>query len=242
MSQAWAAYRSALARRPLLVNMCTSCVAWTAGDVLAQKCVSSERVPYDPVRTLRMASFGFLLHGSMGNMFYRFLDRAVLGRSVGSIAAKVAIDQLCWNPVFGCTFFTYMGVAEGKSINDIGTTIESDLKTSVVGSWACWIPAHAVNFALVPPQLRMLYISSVQIGYNVFLSCLANKGTEDVMITDSTVNVMPDFNCGFEYLSQHLSLRPLYLRSLEVPIFGVLRDSMAVNARGLAFCEVPDND
>jgi protein Mpv17 len=37
------------------------------------------------------------------------------------------------------------------------------------------IPAHTINFAFVPPSQRLLYINTIQIGYNVFLSFLGNK-------------------------------------------------------------------
>jgi protein Mpv17 len=41
------------------------------------------------------------------------------------------------------------------------------------------VPAHTINFAFVPPAQRLLYINSIQIGYNVFLSFLGNKKVED---------------------------------------------------------------
>jgi len=44
-----------------------------------------------------------------------------------------------------------------------------------MGSWAVWVPAHTINFAFIPPSQRLLYINSIQIGYNIFLSFLGNK-------------------------------------------------------------------
>ena len=51
----------------------------------------------------------------------------------------------------------------------------SDLMTAVTGSWVVWVPAHTVNFAFIPPSQRLLYINTIQIGYNIFLSFLGNK-------------------------------------------------------------------
>ncbi len=56
--------------------------------------------------------------------------------------------------------------------------INQDLKTAVMGSWAVWVPAHSVNFAFIPPSQRLLYINTIQIGYNIFLSFLGNKKVE----------------------------------------------------------------
>ncbi|CAM9797657.1 unnamed protein product [Phaeothamnion confervicola] len=72
-------------------------------------------------------------------------------------------------------FFSYLGLTEGKSPNQIADKIKADLKTAVVGSWTVWIPAHTINFRFVPPSQRLLYINSIQIGYNVFLSFIGNK-------------------------------------------------------------------
>ena len=53
--------------------------------------------------------------------------------------------------------------------------LTSDLKTAVMGSWAVWVPAHTVNFAFIPPAQRLLYINTIQIFYNIFLSMLGNR-------------------------------------------------------------------
>jgi protein Mpv17 len=114
----------------------------------------------------------------------------------------VAIDQLLWNPVFGTLFFGYMGLAQGDNFDQIKTRIKNDLFTQVrsvctrglydcggvltgfprrqvKGSWTVWPIAHAINFRFIPSEQRLLYINSIQIGYNCFLSVLANKGKEE---------------------------------------------------------------
>jgi len=63
--------------------------------------------------------------------------------------------------------------------------IKSDLKTAVMGSWAVWVPAHTINFAFVPPAQRLLYINTIQIGYNIFLSFLGNKKADAAALGDS---------------------------------------------------------
>ena len=95
-----------------------------------------------------------------------------------TVATKVAIDQTIWNPIFGLMFFGYLNAVEGKSFEDYKNKIQADLKTAVMGSWAVWVPAHTINFAFIPPSQRLLYINSIQIGYNVFLSFLGNKKVE----------------------------------------------------------------
>jgi len=72
-------------------------------------------------------------------------------------------------------FFGYLSLVEGKTFEEYKNKLKNDLQTAVMGSWAVWVPAHTINFAFVPPAQRLLYINSIQIGYNVFLSFLGNK-------------------------------------------------------------------
>jgi len=180
MSGIWARYNKLLDAQPLFTKAFTSLIGFTAGDVLAQNFIGEKDDKYDVMRTLRLGSFGFLLHGTTGHYFYGFLDGKLPGTKPITVASKVAIDQFFWNPIFGCMFFGFLNFTEGKSFGDLQKKLETDLKTAVMGSWAVWIPAHTVNFAFVPPAQRLLYINTIQIGYNVFLSFLGNKKVEEV--------------------------------------------------------------
>lgn len=179
MSRLWSSYNRLLETRPLLTKAITSLVGFTAGDVLAQKFVSESDEPYDFMRTARLGSFGFFIHGTTGHYFYGMLDSKLPGTKPVTVATKVLIDQTIWNPIFGLMFFGYLNAVEGKSLNDYVAKIQADLKTAVMGSWAVWVPAHTINFAFIPPAQRLLYINSIQIGYNVFLSFLGNKKVEN---------------------------------------------------------------
>lgn len=109
----WARYNKLLEAQPLLTKACTSLVGFTAGDLLAQNFVEDNGA-YDPMRTLRLGSFGFLVHGTTGHYFYGFLDSKLPGTKPVTVASKVVIDQVFWNPIFGLMFFGYLNFAEGK--------------------------------------------------------------------------------------------------------------------------------
>ena len=48
-------------------------------------------------------------------------------------------------------------------------------RAQVTGSWKVWPLAHAINFRFIPSSQRVLYINSIQIGYNCFLSIISNR-------------------------------------------------------------------
>ncbi len=179
MSAIWARYNAMLEAQPLFTKALTSLTGFTVGDILAQLFIDNkDGTPYDIMRTVRLGSFGFLLHGTTGHYFYGFLDSRLPGTKPLTVATKVLIDQTIWNPIFGCMFFGYLNLVEGKTFEQYKQKLEADLMTAVMGSWAVWVPAHTINFAFVPPAQRLLYINSIQIGYNVFLSFLGNKKVE----------------------------------------------------------------
>lgn len=171
----WNAYNSALKTNPLLIKALTSLVGFSLGDILAQKFLGSSDSEFDFKRLARMAAFGFCLHGTTGHYFYGALDRAIPGTEAWKVAAKVGIDQLLWAPIFTVMFFTFIGALEGRSKDEIVNKVKRDTWTGVSGSWKVWPLVHVINFRFIPSSQRLLYINTIQIAYNVFLSMIANK-------------------------------------------------------------------
>ena len=75
------------------------------------------------MRTPHLRTFGLLVHGTMGHYFYGFLDPKLPGTKPATVATKVLIDQMLWNPVFGLLFFGYLNVAEDKLFADYAHNI-----------------------------------------------------------------------------------------------------------------------
>lgn len=171
----WLGYLAVLRSRPVITKALTSLVGFAIGDVLAQRCVE-KKACFDWKRLLRFASAGMLLHGPMGHWFYGSLDSLIPGASARKVAIKVLIDQTVHAPIFGIVFFSYLAALEGKGPLMAAMRVKHELMTQLTGSWKVWPLAHAVNFAFVPTYQRILYINSIQIGYNMFLSIIGSRG------------------------------------------------------------------
>ena len=129
-------------------------------------------------RFLSLSAFGFLYHGPSGHYFYNWLDSKIEGTGAKDVALKVGIDQIFWCPIFMTVFFTYLGLVNGDSFNTISNKIKNDLLTQVTGSWTVWPIAHAINFKFIPNSQRVLYINTIQIFYNCFLSIIGSRTPE----------------------------------------------------------------
>jgi len=173
----WRGYETFLEEQPLLAKACTSFVGFFTGDVLAQLFIQKND-PFDWARLFRLASFGFLVHGTTSHWFYGMLDGKIPGTSAKVVFTKVFIDQVLWNPIFGIMFFCYLGILELKGIGYVIDKTKNDLFNAVTGSWTVWPLAHTINFRFVPSNQRVLYINTIQIGYNCFLSILGSKSSE----------------------------------------------------------------
>ena len=172
--KAWKRYEELLDEKPLLMKALTSFVGFALGDILAQIYIQKTS-PFDFKRLFRLASFGFLVHGTTSHWFYGMLDGKIPGTSAKVVATKVFIDQVLWNPCFGVMFFSYVALLEAKGIQYVVDKVQNELLTSVTGSWKVWPLAHTINFRFIPSSQRVLYINTIQIGYNCFLSLISNR-------------------------------------------------------------------
>ncbi|GKY93711.1 hypothetical protein MPSEU_000338300 [Mayamaea pseudoterrestris] len=169
----WAAYNDALDRKPLVTKAMTSLVGWGLGDILAQIFISGG--PFDWKRFITLSAFGLLYHGPSGHYFYNWLDKQIPGKSAKDVASKVAIDQIFWCPIFMTVFFTYLGLVNGDSLATIANKIKVDLLSACQASWKVWPIVHAFNFRFIKTQHRLVYLNSIQVAFNMFLSILGSK-------------------------------------------------------------------
>ncbi|KAG8468452.1 hypothetical protein KFE25_013535 [Diacronema lutheri] len=171
----WAGYLALLKSKPVVTKALTSLLGFGLGDVLAQCCIE-KKASLDWPRLARFSSAGLLIHGPMGHWFYGNLDSLIPGASARKVAIKVFVDQVVHAPIFGACFFSYLAALEGKGPVMVAKRVKHELMTQLAGSWKVWPLAHAVNFAFVPTNQRILYINSIQIGYNMFLSTIGSRG------------------------------------------------------------------
>lgn len=112
-------------------------------------------------RLFRLASFGFLVHGTTSHWFYGKLDAAIPGTGAKQVFSKVFIDQVrhpnlnrlasaislrarphppqvLWNPIFGIMFFSYVACLEWKGIEYVIEKTKNELMTQASVSPGSW--------------------------------------------------------------------------------------------------------
>jgi hypothetical protein len=81
-----------------------------------------------------------------------------------AVFSKVALDQVLMAPCMTSLFFASMALLEGSRGADVADTVKSKLKPTLLANWTVWPIAHVINFALVPPAQRILYINVINVS------------------------------------------------------------------------------
>lgn len=172
----WDQYRSSLKRQPLLTKSLTSLTGFAIGDVIAQMAQPGKH-KYDVARTVRLAAFGGLVGGPMAHGWFQVLDKGILPSNPKhpvAVVSKMVLDQVLMAPVGTCIFYMSLATMSGVPMKGI-CDVREKLVPTLVTSYKLWPAAHLVNFAMVPPHMRVLYINVVSVVWAVMLSTIASK-------------------------------------------------------------------
>ncbi|KAG8237281.1 hypothetical protein J437_LFUL015891 [Ladona fulva] len=93
-----------------------------------------------------------------GILGYKWLDRKYVGTAANIIAKKLVLDQFLLTPPLLVVFYVSMSIMERKK--DLFEECRNKLLPTFKSSCMFWLPAQAVNFMLVPPAARVIYVGT----------------------------------------------------------------------------------
>uniref|UniRef100_A0A4W4HCH1 Mpv17-like protein 2 n=1 Tax=Electrophorus electricus TaxID=8005 RepID=A0A4W4HCH1_ELEEL len=143
------------------------------GDIIQQsrakrKTPTKER---DWFRTGRMFAVGCSM-GPFLHYWYLWLDRVYTGKVLKIVAKKVLIDQIVASPLLGAWYFIGMAQAFRKRFAD----------------WSVWPTAQMINFYFLPARFRVLYVNTVTLGWDTYLSYLKHRVITALQCSCITMN------------------------------------------------------
>ncbi|CAL8133145.1 unnamed protein product [Orchesella dallaii] len=165
----------------LLTNMCISGSLSAVADCIEQhyeKFKEPER-KYDLRRTCNMTAAG-LTTGIVCHYWYIWLDNITLRGSPFKIAVKkMLLDQLINSPVTIVTFFATLAVMEGISLWDLRQELRCKSGKIYLLEWVLWPPLQLINFFWLPLNYRVLYVNSISMFEDVFVSYIKHETPAD---------------------------------------------------------------
>ena len=153
IAEAWEAYNHALELHPLIVKSITASIILGLGDFAGQAVQNNLQVTdnssstnigaavkkdVDYNRAARFAIFGLVLQAPWNHYYYLFLDGQIPPTvnepfSLTNIM-KVGIDQFIQAPMFTVLIFIFLGVLEGKALDDIKKQLQNDYPETIVAN------------------------------------------------------------------------------------------------------------
>jgi protein Mpv17 len=95
-----------------------------------------------------------------------------------SILTKVAINQICFTPVFNTYFFGMQSLLSGDNLDAVVDRIRRTVPTSMINSCKLWPAVTAFSFTFVPVEYRNVFSGVIAVGWQTYLSFL-NRTAEE---------------------------------------------------------------
>lgn len=109
------------------------------------------------------------------NQWFSILNRIKHSNLAIQTAARVGVDQLIGAPCIPALFYASLTLLEGGNLDQVQSKIKAAWWPTLKVGWCVFTPASIINQSIVPPQTRVLFINSIALCWNVFLSYTNNK-------------------------------------------------------------------
>eukprot|EP00873_Tetraselmis_striata_P017392 jgi/Tetstr1/437656/TSEL_026323.t1 len=173
-------YEKAIAAHPVFTKACTSGVAYTLGDFAAQTFQGRNILNIDLSRTLRSGVAGFCIHGPFCHLWIQWMEANLgFGGAWWNIFPKVVADQTVWS-IFLNTMYTSTILALNlKSPSFIAAEVKTTAWPALSSGWRFWPFVHCISFSpLIPEDLKLLFIDTMEIIWVTILATVVNRPTE----------------------------------------------------------------
>lgn len=117
---------------------------------------------------------GGIFYGATGHYFYSYIDRRFPGRSMSVIFKKIAADAVVSPPIAICGTFI-VSKTEGKSLNRIYNDLKDNFLFLITVDTFYYLPFQVINFYLLHPRFRYLFVAMASLFYTIFVSYCLHK-------------------------------------------------------------------
>ncbi|RLN24327.1 hypothetical protein C2845_PM07G39740 [Panicum miliaceum] len=179
MRRLWRWYQQCLASHPVRTQVVSSGILWASGDIGAQAVTHysarrpdrrANNTPEDKDKDKEFkvdwrrvgitSSFGFAFVGPVGHYWYEYLDRFIRRRfqpnTFKFVASKVAADGLLFGPLDLLLFFSYVGLGQGRSVEQVKEDVKRDFIPALVLGGMIWPAVQIANFRFIPVRYQLL--------------------------------------------------------------------------------------
>ncbi|XP_072317105.1 mpv17-like protein [Eucyclogobius newberryi] len=127
-------------------------------------------------QTARVATVGFCFHANFNYHWLKALEKALPGGGAKMVSGKVVLDQLIAAPLTISAFYTGLSFLENKEdlLEEWSQKFWPSYKAGVV----YWSTMQAINFSLVPPVARTVFLGGIALTFTIFLCHMKRQGKQ----------------------------------------------------------------
>ena len=117
-----------------------------------------------------MSSYGGLYIGGFATYIYNYYSRLPLNKYMLSIVDNFIHVPFCYLP----SFYLYTGLMLGNDIRTIKNQMSIEYLKTLQYCWIFWIPVQTLNFSFIPLKYQVLFMTSCNLLWNVYISSLVD--------------------------------------------------------------------
>uniref|UniRef100_A0A7N0TNT1 Uncharacterized protein n=1 Tax=Kalanchoe fedtschenkoi TaxID=63787 RepID=A0A7N0TNT1_KALFE len=173
---AW--YLGMVKSRPVLTKSVTCSLIYGAADLSSQtiaRTASEEPVPYDPLRTLRMAAYGMVVLGPTLHLWFGLMSRLCPKKDLLSTFKKMAMGQAIYGPIMTVVFFSYNAAAQGENGAEIIARLRRDLVPTLFSGVMYWPVCDFITFRFTPVHLQPLVSNGFSYLWTIYMTYMASR-------------------------------------------------------------------
>lgn len=165
--------------------MVTSFVTFGLGDVISQafeissKKKKGEKSVFNFIRFLKQATFGVLITPYLHLHFAKIVPFIVPMKTNPNpqirIFKSMLYDQLVHATLFTIVYFMWLNMVNHSGFKKAYNNTKELLLPTMIANWKVWPLAMLINFSIIPPHYSVLYVNTVAIFWNTYISYIYNN-------------------------------------------------------------------
>ncbi|KAJ8722709.1 hypothetical protein PYW07_003889 [Mythimna separata] len=169
---------NAFKKYPLLRGMTSYSIIWPTSSLIQQSFEGKTVGNYDLWRCARYGVYGSCY---VAPTLYSWLTIANImwpGNSIKAGIIKTCVETVTYTPFAMCSFYFIMSLLEAKQFHEALAEVKSKfLPTYKVGA-SVWPAIAMINFCLIPPRNRVVFISLCSLVWTCFLAYMKHLEKE----------------------------------------------------------------
>ena len=151
-----------------------------------------------------MASFGGMYTGALCHYVYpwypklvtRFMPKLFQSSALWIGLGCTVIDNFIHNPIFYIpAFYLYTDTVQGASFDESCRHLRSDWVSVASTCWIVWVPLQTLNFSVVPPSGRIIFVNVCNLVWNVVIDFLSHDNDDHAAARSIDVDTV-DHTCS----------------------------------------------